>query len=282
MPFEIRVDTLEQDGFDARSSGVRSIARSDSPDGHLPSAGVVGFFSILGITSITLLSCSQTSLRRATVSIHKQLEPMHNRSRIARTATFPYFSLFVPGRSKMQRPFRRRERWKTKYHEAGRTVRALSPDPRSSRYPWSIESRAIRGAEKEGKEGIDRSPDLREGGGGREEKKGGKSRRDTESDGRGKSGGGAHVVIERAVFSAHGELRIRGESGRESRSAATRETGRREGTGETRCFIPTLRLCGDSSRDPPSRPAASPTTAPSSNPVQRGPAHPLAHWPPLN
>lgn len=182
----------------------------------------------------------------------------------------------------MQRPFRRRERWKTKYHEAGRTVRALSPDPRSSRYPWSIESRAIRGAEKEGKEGIDRSPDLREGGGGREEKKGGKSRRDTESDGRGKSGGGAHVVIERAVFSAHGELRIRGESGRESRSAATRETGRREGTGETRCFIPTLRLCGDSSRDPPSRLAASPTTAPSSNPVQRGPAHPLAHWPPLN
>lgn len=51
------------------------------------------------------------------------------------------------------------------------------------------------------------------------------------------------MVIERAVFSAHGELRIRGESGRESRSAATRETGRREGTGETRCFIPTLRLC---------------------------------------
>lgn len=94
MPFEIRVDTLQQDGFDARSSGVRSIARSDSPDGHLPSAGVVGFFSILGITSIALLSCSQTSLRRATVSIHKQLEPMHNRSRIARTATFPYYFSF--------------------------------------------------------------------------------------------------------------------------------------------------------------------------------------------
>lgn len=66
---------------------------------------------------------------------------------------------------------------KKKYHEAGdRTVRALSPDPRSSRHPWSIESRAIRRAEKEGKEGIDRSPDLREGvgrkGGGK--KKGGK------------------------------------------------------------------------------------------------------------
>lgn len=47
------------------------------------------------------------------------------------------------------------------------------------------------------------------------------------------------MVIERAVFSAHGQLRIRGESGRESRSAATRETGRCEGSGETRCFIPT-------------------------------------------
>lgn len=90
------------------------------------------------------------------------------------------------------------------------------------------------------------------------------------------------MVIERAVFSAHGELRIRGESGRESRSAAARETGRCEGSGETRRFIPTPRLRGDSSRDPTCRPAASPTTAPRSNPVQRGPAHPLADWPPLN
>lgn len=79
----------------------------------------------------------------------------------------------------MHRPFRREQRTTgKKYHEAGpdRTVCALSPDPRSSRYPWSIESRAIRRAEKEGKEGIDRSPDLLyEGGGGKErKKKGGK------------------------------------------------------------------------------------------------------------
>lgn len=178
-----------------------------------------------------------------TVSLnHAQVSPVNQISQ----TTFPYFSFHFSFRDRTKKytctvrsvvSNERRERNITRpvpIEPCALSARIL--DPLDTLGP----SRVARSDErkKKGKKGsIDRQIYFTREEGERREKKRGESRRDT--DGRGKTGGGAHVVIERAVFSAHGELRIRGELGRESRSAATRETGRCEGTGETRRFIPT-------------------------------------------